>query len=127
MLGHGYVHPEGSVYQILNTLAIFTWQDMMDLRAIPPLGIFPSVIKAIQMFFINIPAMIAMVGIHLGGAYSPLLFGPTPINLIPPNVPFVQMAIAPNPLPVNIVPNAAANHGPNWGQWYVEVDVHISI
>jgi hypothetical protein len=36
------------------------------------------------------------------------------------------MAIAPNPLPVNVVPNAAANHGPNWGQWYVEVDVHIS-
>jgi hypothetical protein len=109
----GYVHPQGSVYQRLNYWSIWTFEDMMELRAIAPLSLFPSVLKACQMFSILDPVMVA-TKLRLGGMYSPLLFGPMPTGLIPPNVPFAPMAVAPNPLPVNVRNTPAAHIGHNW-------------
>ena len=87
----------------------------MDLRAIPPLGILPSVLKAIQMFYITLPdIMIATDEMVLGGAYSPFLIGPTPANLVPGGVPAVQMNAAPNPLPLDVKYTASAYNSHNW-------------
>jgi hypothetical protein len=86
----------------------------MDLRAITPLGLFPSVLKACAMFFIPVPLMIATDDLRLGGVYSQVLFGPTPIGLVPLHVPFAPMAVAPNPLPVNVRDTPAARVGNNW-------------
>jgi hypothetical protein len=85
---------------------------MLNLRRIPPVGIVPSSLKAIQMFFIPIQVMIASEGMQLGGQYSPVLIGPTPVNLVPDGVPFVIMQDPPDPLPVNVVHNA--HIGANW-------------
>ena len=108
------MHPQGSVYQRPNYWAVWAFEDMMGLRAIAPLGLFPSVLKACQMFFIPIPIMIATDELRLGGMYSPVLFGPTPAGLVPPHVPFAPMVVAPNPLPVNVRNTPAAHIGNNW-------------
>jgi len=110
----GYVHPQGSVYQRLNTLAGATWLDMMAMRAIAPIGLLPSVLKAIQMFHIAQPIMVSTNQMILGGAYSPQLLGPTPTNLVPANVAAVHMNAAPNPLPLNVRNSPNANQGNNW-------------
>ena len=46
--------------------------------------------------------MIATQDIRLGGQHSLELIGPTPIGLVPMNVPVVQMVAPPNPLPPSV-------------------------
>jgi hypothetical protein len=87
---------------------------MLSLRTVEPLGIFPSVLKAIQMFHIPLPIMITSEPMMLGGEYSPLLLAPTPLNLVPPAVPTAPLLHAPNPLPRDVEANADSQFGPNW-------------
>ena len=113
-----YQHSQGSVYQRPNTTAPATWLDVTDLRSILPLGVFSSVLKSIQLFYIPHPAMILTNNMILGGALSPLLIGPTPAGLVPPWVPAQPMIAAPNPLPRYVRNTANANQGINWVIWY---------
>jgi hypothetical protein len=103
----------------------FAWTSMMNLRRLQPLGIFPSVIKAIQMYHINVPTMIVTENIQLGGAYSPTLFGPTPIGLVPANVDAVEMVQPPDPFPIYVRVDVNSRHGPNWAMsiWYERHDI----
>jgi hypothetical protein len=100
----------------MNTLAATTWSDMYSLRALPPLGIFPSVVNAVQSFHIPILAMIATNNIRLGGQFSPLLLAPTPIGLVPQNVLHMPLEAPPHPLPPGVRATAEAAYGPNWAQ-----------
>jgi hypothetical protein len=103
----------------------FAWTSMMDLRGIQPLGIFPSVVKAIQMYHIYVPVMIVKENIQLGGAFSPTLFGPTPIGLVPANVDAVAMVQPPDPFPAYVRVDVNSQHGPNWAMpiWCVTHDI----
>ena len=70
--------------------------------------------KAIQMFYIPFPElMIVTDNMWLGGDFSPNLIEPTPINLVPDQVPFALMLHPPVPLPVNV----ANNHNAQIGQF----------
>lgn len=92
-----------------------TWGRMLELRTILPLGVVPSCLKAIEMFFISNPdIMITTEDMQLGGVFSPHLIGPTPINLVPGGVPFIPLLQPPVPLPVNVANNPAAQLGANW-------------
>jgi hypothetical protein len=95
-------------------LAFVAWVDMMAMRAIAPLGFFPSVLKAIEMVHVPHPIMITTDQMILGGAYSPQLLGPTPANLVPVNIAAIHMDAAPNPLPLNVRGSPNANQGHNW-------------
>lgn len=58
------------------------WTAMMQLRAIRPLGIFPTVVRRLQMFRVPTPNLLIVTNdVQLGGMYSPTLLGPTPIFL----------------------------------------------
>jgi virulence-associated protein VapD len=50
---------QGSVYQRANTLAPDAWVQMLALREVEPLGVVATVIKAVQVFHIPLPVMIA--------------------------------------------------------------------
>jgi virulence-associated protein VapD len=114
LVARQYTRVQGSVYQRENTMAPAAWSHMLALRGLAPLGIFATAAKAVQMFHIPLPIMIVTDSIRLGGAYSPLLIGPTPLNLVPPGVPAVPLVQAPNPLPTGVADNAASRHGPHW-------------
>jgi hypothetical protein len=116
-MGRGYEHAQRSVYQKADTFAIVVWQDTMDMRSIPPLGIIPTVIKEILIYYVSDPTLVVTNGLQLGGAYSPALFGPTPVGLIPAIVPSAPMLVAPNPLPLNVCSTVASNYGPHWATW----------
>jgi hypothetical protein len=116
LLDRGYDHPQGSVYQHPANLAVGSWGDMYDLRLITPFGVFASIIKHLEMFYIplHIPEMIATNNVRLGGIHSPNLLGPTPAALVPHNVPAAVMFVAPFPLPPHVAPSAASNNAANW-------------
>jgi hypothetical protein len=90
--------------------------DMLALRSIEPLGIFPTVLGALQMFYIPTPIMIVSDQVRLGGAFSPVPVAPTPIDLNPAFVAVVPLLHAPNPLPIGVRDTPEAQHGPNWAQ-----------
>lgn len=115
LLAAQHVHVQGSVYQRQNTSAPVVWGIMLDLRSIRPRGVIPSVVKSMQMFYIGTNIMTVTNLIRLGGAASQLAFGPTPIGLVPPNVPHAPLMAPPNPLPVGVRNTMAAQLGGNWG------------
>jgi hypothetical protein len=112
--GHDFTRVQGSVYQREDTLPAIAWVAMLSLRAVEPLGVFSSVVKAVQMFHIPLPIMIASEPIKLGGMYCPQLVSPTPLNLVPPGVPTAPLPHAPNPLPRDVAHNADSQLGANW-------------
>jgi hypothetical protein len=87
---------------------------MMRLRTLIPPGIFPTVVREIQMFHVLAAVLITTADIQLGGIYSPALSGPTPAGQVPPQVPSQPPNIAPNPLPRYISNSAAARQAGNW-------------
>jgi len=116
---YGYNHVQGSTYQMNFTLAVLTWFDMYSLLfLVEPLGLFSSVVGAIQMYYIPwyIPEMIATDDIQLGGRNAPILLAPTPRNLVPVNVPGLPMNMAPFPLPMYVADTPQANDPQNWLQ-----------
>ncbi|KAJ3564730.1 hypothetical protein NP233_g8101 [Leucocoprinus birnbaumii] len=110
----GFIHAQGSVYQRPATTAFATWNVMFGLRHIRPYGIFPSVVKKLQMFSIVTPAMIVTDVIRLGGVASPVALGPTPIGLFPPGMLVHPMPAPPIPLPSGTRPTPNAQTGLNW-------------
>jgi len=87
---------------------------MMAMRTIVPQGIFATVINSLQLFHIPRPIMIVTDAVTLGGEFSPQLLCPTPANLVPDDVPSVQMDAPPVPFPTGVGPSANANQGHNW-------------
>ena len=53
----------------------------MGLRTITPIGIFPAAFRRVEMLVSLDPTWDATEGMRNGGAYSPLLLGPTPASL----------------------------------------------
>jgi hypothetical protein len=77
-------------------------------------GVFASVLKALQMFYLPHPIMMLTNDLVLGGQYSPGPIGPTPRNLIPDHVAANPLDAAPDPLPRNVRRTQAALFGHNW-------------
>jgi virulence-associated protein VapD len=111
----GFERIQGSLYHRNHTNAVNTWIRMLGLRTILPLGVIPSCLKGIEMFFISHPdVMVTTENMQLGGLFSPNLIGPTPINLVPNGVPSAALLQPPIPLPVNVRNDPAAQLGANW-------------
>jgi hypothetical protein len=109
-----FIHAQGSVYQCPDTTAANVWSVTCSLRTIEPPGVFASVLKALQMFYLPHPIMMLTNDLALGGQYSPGPIGPTPRNLIPDHVAAHPLDAAPDPLPRNVRRTQAALFGHNW-------------
>lgn len=111
-----YHRRQGSVYQHDDISAGATWVSMYNLCNVEPLGIFPSVVTAVQMYHVVFPVMIATDAIRLGGNHTPAALAPTPRGLFPDNMQpaLIPLLHPPNPLPRNVSYSPAAQHGPNW-------------
>jgi hypothetical protein len=77
----GMIRIQDSVWHHPGAVALHVWVTMIDLRTIAPLGIFPSVVRKLQMFQVPTPILIFDAGIS-----SPALLGPTSHGLIPHDV-----------------------------------------
>jgi hypothetical protein len=111
-MANSYTHSQYSVYQHQGIVAATVWDDMMDLQSLEPLGVFPSVVRAVQLFHIWHVVAIGTGDISISGQYSPLLIGPTPAGLILPMVPGVALQAPPHPRYVSQMPNTL--QGQNW-------------
>jgi len=96
LLRAGYIHVQYSVYNHPQNSGLAVFHDMCELRSIEPLGIFSTALTAIEMFRIEDQTMIATDLLRLGGQFSPHLFGTTPTNLIPNNIPSVPHPLDPD-------------------------------
>jgi hypothetical protein len=79
---HGFHREQKSVWQRDDVSASFTWDVMMQLRSIRPRGIFATVMRQLEMFYIIYPHVTIVTNmVRLGGILSPTLIGPTPAAL----------------------------------------------
>ena len=70
---------------------------MLSLLMLPPPGKFESTVKGLKAHYIPNRAFDITKEIRLGGQFSPILRGPTPAGLVPPNVPALVPGV---PLPI---------------------------
>ena len=72
----GFVCKQYSIWQCVTT-ATFTWNEMLQLRAIHSRGILATISKCLEMFHIPGPNIFIVTNdIHLGGVFSPTMIGP---------------------------------------------------
>jgi len=73
----GFVRKQYSIWHRVTT-ATFTWNEMLQLRAIHPRGILATVLRCLEMFHIPDQNIFVVTNdIRLGGMFSPTLIGPT--------------------------------------------------
>lgn len=107
-------HSQHSLYQHPAITPFAAWHDMLDLRSIAPAGVIPSILNKLQMFHIDVAAMVVTDDMRLGGQYSPYAFGPMPAGLFPQNLNHVQLGAPPNPWPVGVAHSAMSHNPSNW-------------
>jgi hypothetical protein len=91
---------------------------MLLLPNIQPPGKLESTVRGLMMHFIQFPVQDVTASIQLGGAFSTVLRGPTPLGLVNP----VAAALAVPPVipplpffvPLHTRPSAAAMNPANW-------------
>jgi hypothetical protein len=83
----------------------YTWHTATSLITISPPGKFESTLRRLKIHYTpDILLSDLTILYQLGGAFAPILRGPTPVDLV--------TQLAPALLPMSAVPNAATFHLP---------------
>ncbi|KAI6035321.1 hypothetical protein F5J12DRAFT_778789 [Pisolithus orientalis] len=87
---------------------------MLSLMGICPPGKFQSMVKSVKIHYISNWEFNATQGIQLGGGYSHMLQGMTPVGLVPPEVPAAVPLHMPQRLPQFTKQSEEAMNMNNW-------------
>ncbi|PAV17462.1 hypothetical protein PNOK_0752600 [Pyrrhoderma noxium] len=78
---YGFYRAQYSVWQCSQP-AVSCWSRMMSFRCLLPPGVFPTVIRRLEMFLIPWDFLIVTDDVTLGGRYYPYLIYRTPTGLV---------------------------------------------